>query len=294
MGHDDGLASENRGKNQAMSDEGKALIPVEEKTVDVYGDQVPAALVQMDESGRPVVYVPVRPICDYLGVAWSAQRLRINRDPVLSETTERVIVTITDSRQTMGREMVCLPLDYLNGWLFGINANRVKSGIRERLIRYQRDCYRLLADAFLQQPLPAEKSPGATALFQVREMGLAIARLAEEQIEFESRMSTTEERVDQTAVAVGDLTQRVATLEKRIAPGEAVTDDQASQISQAVKAVAVVLTKQSGSNQFGAVYGELYRKFGITSYKLLPADRFQEAMDYLTDWHQSLVGDEPF
>jgi hypothetical protein len=277
-----------------MSDAGKALIPVEEKTVDVYGDEVPAVLVQMDESGRPLVYVPVRPICDYLGVAWSAQRLRINRDPVLSETTERVIVTITDSRQTMGREMLCLPLDYLNGWLFGINANRVKSGIRERLIRYQRDCYRILADAFLQRPLPTEKAPGATALFQVREMGLAIARLAEEQIEFESRMSTTEERVDQTAVVVGDLTQRVVTLEKRLAPGEAVTDDQASQGSQAVKAVAVVLTKQSGSNQFGAVYGELYRKFGITSYKLLPADRFQEAMDYLTDWHQSLVGDEPF
>jgi len=113
-------------------------------------------------------------------------------------------------------------------------------------------------------------------------------------MEFDQRLATTEGRVDETVMVVGDLTQRVATLEKRVAPGEAVTDDQASQISQAVKAVAVVLTKQSGSNQFGAVYGELYRKFGITSYKLLPANRFQEAMDYLTDWHQSLVGDEPF
>lgn len=277
-----------------MSEQNKALVPIEERKVDVYGDEVPAVVVQMGQAGQPVVYVPVRPICDYLGVAWSAQRLRINRDPVLSETTERVIVTITDSRQTMGREMLCLPLEYLNGWLFGINANRVKSDIRERLIRYQRDCYRILADAFLQRSLPAERSSSTMNLLQVREMGLAIARMAEEQLEFEQRLVTTEERVDQTAVVVGDLTQRVATLEKRVAPGEAVTDDQASQISQAVKAVAVVLTKQSGSNQFGAVYGELYRKFGITSYKLLPVSRFQEAMDYLTDWHQSLVGDEPF
>jgi hypothetical protein len=277
-----------------MSDENKALVPVEEKKVDVYGDEVPAVLVQMDESGQPVVYVPVRSICDYLGVAWSAQRLRINRDPVLSETTERVIVTITDSRQTMGREMLCLPLEYLNGWLFGINANRVKSDIRERLIRYQRDCYRILAEAFVPRSLPAGQSAATANLLQVREMGLAIARMAEEQLEFEQRLTTTEDRVDQTITVVGDLTQRVATLEKRVTPGEAVTDDQASQISQAVKAVAVVLTKQSGSNQFGAVYGELYRKFGITSYKLLPVSRFQEAMDYLTDWHQSLVGDEPF
>jgi uncharacterized phage infection (PIP) family protein YhgE len=118
--------------------------------------------------------------------------------------------------------------------------------------------------------------------------------MAEEQLEFEQRLSSTEGRVYQAVTIVGDLTERVATLEQRIAPGEAVTNDQASQISQAVKAVAVVLTRQSGSNQFGAVYGELYRKFGITSYKLLPENRFREAMAYLTDWHQSLVGEEPF
>jgi len=43
-----------------------------------------------------------------------------------------------------------------------------------------------------------------------------------------------------------------------------VTPDQASQISQAVKAVALAIGKKSGRNEFGAVYGELYRKFGIT------------------------------
>lgn len=47
--------------------------------------------------------------------------------------------------------MQYLPLDYLNGWLFGVNANRVKEGIRDNLIRYQRECYRVLADAFYHQ-----------------------------------------------------------------------------------------------------------------------------------------------
>ena len=56
----------------------------------------------------------------------------------------------------------------------------------------------------------------------------------------------------------------------------------------------MTLSKASGSNQYGGVYGELYRKFGITSYKLLPASRFEEAIGFLTSWHQSLVGDEPF
>jgi hypothetical protein len=46
--------------------------------------------------------------------------------------------------------------------------------------------------------------------------------------------------------------------------------------------------------EYGGVYGELYRKFSITSYKLLPAKKFEEAMNWLTEWHQSMVGDEPF
>ena len=66
------------------------------------------------------------------------------------------------------------------------------------------------------------------------------------------------------------------------------------QISQAVKTIAMVLSKQSGSNQYGSVYGELYRKFGITSYKLLPANRFEEAMKFLTNWHGELTDGTAF
>ena len=69
-----------------------------------------------------------------------------------------------------------------------------------------------------------------------------------------------------------------------------ITEDQASQISQAVKAVALAIGKKSGRNEFGAIYGELYRKFGIASYKQLPARRFQEAMRFLAEWHESVTG----
>jgi hypothetical protein len=55
-----------------------------------------------------------------------------------------------------------------------------------------------------------------------------------------------------------------------------------------------LLRRYTGSNQFGAVYGELYRKFGITSYKLLPAHRFEEAMKFLTEWYTTLTGEAPF
>jgi len=69
-----------------------------------------------------------------------------------------------------------------------------------------------------------------------------------------------------------------------------VTEEQASQISQAVKAIALALGKASGRNEFGGFYGELYRKFGVASCRMLRARRFEEATSFLADWHQMVTG----
>jgi len=260
---------------------GKALVPTEERTVGFYDDEIPVAIIEDGE-----IYVPLRPICDFLGVNYRSQRRRINRDPVLS----KYIVDVTVSTSGGPQAAPCISLDYLNGWLFSISAASVKEEIRDRVTLYQEKCYKVLRDAF-QEP---EMTGSMATLVQVREMGRAIMQMAEEQIEFERRLTTTEGRLEKAAVVYGDLTKRVETIEQRMGPGQPVTEDQASQISQAVKAVAMTLSKKSGSNQYGAVYGELYRKFGITSYKLLPARRFNEAMEFLTQWNNELVGDEPF
>lgn len=272
-----------------MSDD-NALVPVEERSVLFYEDKIAVVVVGTEDNEQPI-YVPIRPICDYLGIDWSAQRRRIMNDPVLSKHARSVAVTATEAGGR--REMTCLPLDYLNGWLFGVSTNRIKDDdIRERLIRYQDECYAVLAKAFsARQPEP---SATMSTLMQVREMGLAIAQMAEEQMEFERRLTVTEGRMDKAAHVVGDLTKRVTSIEQRLTSGEAVTEEQASQISQAIKAVAIALGQQTKRNEFGAVYGELYRKFGITSYKSLPASRFSEAMGFLTEWYASVTGEAPF
>lgn len=271
----------------------KALQVVEQKTVIFYEDEITAVVVE--EDGRQEVYVPLRPICDYLGIDWASQRKRITRDPVLSETMMSMVIMTTDidpeSRRPRSSEMSCLPLKFLNGWLFGVNASRVKEELRERLIRYQRECYDVLAQAFQS---PAARPDSSTTLMQVREMGMAIVRMAEEQMEFDRRLAKTEGRVDQAAVVVAGMEKRLTAVERQLSTGQAVSEEQASQLSQAVKAVALALGKNTKRNEFGAVYGELYRKFGITSYKMLPARRFAEAMKFLTDWYEDLTGETAF
>jgi len=41
--------------------------------------------------------------------------------------------------------MFCLPVEYLNGWLFGVDVSRIKdAAVRERLTQYQRECFTVL------------------------------------------------------------------------------------------------------------------------------------------------------
>jgi hypothetical protein len=262
-----------------------ALQPTEQKTVLFRENEITAVIA----NGR--VYVPLRTICNNLGVAWSAQRQRILRDPVLSEAMTPVIVTITGTGQEV--ETQCLPLEFLNGWLFGINASRVDAAVRDDLIAYQRECYqvlyeatqdgRLTTDADMDiEALLAQDSPAA----QAYRMAMAVVRMARQQLIMEARLDTAVntlaehgERLDQLEAAVG---------------GEHVTEGQAAQISQAVKAVALAIGKKTGRNEFGACYGEIYRRFGVSSYKLVPKRKFQAVMDFLNEWLQSQIGDSPF
>ena len=270
-----------------MSD--KALVPIEQREVEFYDDEVTAVIVTIESVQQ--VYIPVRPLIERLGLNWAGQSQRIQRDPVLSEEIRPcVVVTHTQGQPDQRRQMLCLPLDYVSGFLFGINANRVKSELRHRLIRYQRECYKVLAAAFQEGQLTADPVlddllQSETDAVQAYKMLQAMVKLARNQVLLEAQLGT-----HTTQLAEHD--QRLEQIESTLGDtGRNVTPDQSSQISQAVKAVAIALGKQTKRNEFGAVYGEMYRKFGITSYKLLPENKFNEAMKWLSEWHGSLFSD---
>lgn len=260
-----------------MNDETGALVPVEERTVLFYDDEIRGVAVMATPSQR-VVYVPVRQLCDFLGVDYTAQRRRIGRDPVLADVVADVVVQTAGGPQAMPS----LPLDYLNGWLFGINANRVKAATRERLIRYQRECYQVLADAFVEPPLGGDLSPEAAgsiaALRQIRENALALARLAEEQIRIT-------ERLDRAAIVVGEHSRRLAALERQLRPERAISDAQATEVAQKVKTIAMHLAAaEPGKNHFQGIFSEMYRRFGVTSYRNIRQADYQRVLAFLDEW----------
>lgn len=90
-----------------------------------------------------IIYTAIKPICENIGLAWNAQLERINRDEVLNSTVRMIRMVANDGKN---REMLCLPIHYLNGWLFGVDTNRAKAEIRETLITYKKECYQALFD----------------------------------------------------------------------------------------------------------------------------------------------------
>jgi hypothetical protein len=118
------------------------------------------SLIAVRIDGAP--HVALKPICEALTINWQAQHLRIQRHPVLSTCV--VVTKMQIPGDDQSRELVCLPLNKLNGWLFGISAARVHGEARrERLIEYQRECFDVLAAHFgaAQPALPDAASISA-------------------------------------------------------------------------------------------------------------------------------------
>lgn len=256
----------------------QTLKTVEQKTVMFYDDELIA--VRADDGQ---VYVSLRHLCDSIGVSRQSQVRRIREHHVLSKGyTGGTIMIPPGKRGGGGRQKAgLLRVDLVPLWLSGIDTKRVKNVIREKLEKYQEEVAKVLWEAFQEGRLTStpsfddllkKNSPAVSAYKQA----LAIVELARNQVLIEARLDDYGERLERIESTLGDT-------------GRTVTPDQASQISQAVKAVAIVLGKQTKRNEFGAVYGEMYRKFGVTSYKLLPAYQFEKVMQWLSNWYRDIT-----
>lgn len=110
------------------------------------------------------IRVAMKPICEGIGLQWEAQLKRIKRDEVLGTCMSMMDIQLPGDSQR--REVVTLPLDLLNGWLFGVDVARAKPEIQERLIEYKRECFAALA-AYWQQGIATNPRARAATIPQL-------------------------------------------------------------------------------------------------------------------------------
>ena len=156
------------------------------KTIDFHGDTLMAI---EDERGA---FIPLRPMVEAMKLDWSAQLKRVKRDPILCRS---VAIMATES----DRQAVCLPLRRVAGFLFTIDASRIKDpAIQAKVLDYQDQCFDVL-DAALrpQRPEPtrlAEPSPALPteqALSMVREARHTFDRFVGREVWFATGLMRT-------------------------------------------------------------------------------------------------------
>ena len=119
-------------------------------------------------------YVAMKPICENIGLDWVSQHKRIQRNHVLNSTMVIMTIVAQDGKK---REMITLPIGYLNGWLMGIDVNKVKPEIKDTLIKYQLECFDVLYNHFM--PKVAEAHPNTITTEQQQAIKDAVLRKAQ-------------------------------------------------------------------------------------------------------------------
>lgn len=82
--------------------------------------------------------MPVKPICTALGVDVEGQRKKIMDDEILNSVADFCSATGSDGKSY---EMLCLPEEFIYGWIFTINPKNVVASARESVREFRRLCY---------------------------------------------------------------------------------------------------------------------------------------------------------
>ncbi len=84
-----------------------------------------------------IIYVPMKRICDNLGIAWNSQLIKIKDDLILSKGMMEIIIPTEGGSQST----LCLPLKYMYGWLMKLNPSKIAPHVSDKLIQYQELIY---------------------------------------------------------------------------------------------------------------------------------------------------------
>ena len=111
--------------------------------------------IQIVENNREKL-IPIKPICEALGINYESQYSKLKEDEFLSSTIVLSPIVAGDGKD---REMVCIPLEYSLGWVFNIKEDgedeqRMKE-LRETIMQVYHEIYEWIKNLaeFLNQKM---------------------------------------------------------------------------------------------------------------------------------------------
>jgi hypothetical protein len=100
----------------------------------------------IEENGDRLV--PIKPICEMLGIDFDTQYGEIYDDEILGLVFSINMATEENGEQ---HEEICLPLKYIFGWLFTIHPDKVDKEAHPEVMRYKLECHNVLFEYFVER-----------------------------------------------------------------------------------------------------------------------------------------------
>lgn len=89
---------------------------------------------------KGVYWISLKSVCEALSINTNRQLQNIKEDPILGPEVAKQQLQVPGDNQK--REYVCLPEEYIYGWIFSLRSESPE------LLEYKRECYHLLYQHF--------------------------------------------------------------------------------------------------------------------------------------------------
>jgi len=301
--------------------ETRALVVADQRTVRLDDEGTDIVAVRVEDGS---IYVPIRPLCAALGLDASGQIQRIHRREALAEMVRTIAVPTAGGTQ----DLACLHVEGVPLWLSGIDTSRIKEGLRQKFVHFQRWARTRIAEAFLTETgigpmrddmasvVPAR--PDTSALDQIESFGLALAAFAREQRAFELRYAVEQQavqgelahldrevgrldtrlgqevgrldgRLDRAAEAFAHLLRDV---QIRLDGSDVITDAQQSDIKALVQAIGQEMQRRGAPNPYQSIWTSLYKHFRVPTYSRLKIAQYPAVVQWLESYPGGARGTE--
>ncbi|MBG5972399.1 phage antirepressor N-terminal domain-containing protein [Proteus vulgaris] len=251
-------------------------------------------LYVVNYNGQP--YVPMKPIVDGMGMDWASQFTKLKQK--FKSTIAEITMVAEDGKE---RNMICLALRKLAGWLHTISPNKVKPEIRDKVIKYQEECDDVLYEYWTtgevkkkHKSTVQERNPLKNAVnLLVSKKGIMYPE-AYSLVHQKFNVSSIEE------LTADQIPDAVEYIHKFVLEGEYIPKDTPREVAQEknnhnldahnIKALL---------NHYEAIYTtwkvELYPALRSVDSPIAGRlyDRFQDGYSFLMNLHKSITGKHP-
>lgn len=217
--------------------------------------------------------IPVRLVCERLGLDLGSQSKRLRKHPVLRQGLRKDRVPIGERMQ----EIVVILHKYIPFWLATIDPNQIGAAHRDALILYQTDLVDVLASLYLRQ----SGQGGSPQQRQLAQLADEIRMLLAAQRAHEDRLSSAEERLSLVEVVVDDLRQYVP-----------VTPAQAEYLLRSLKRIGARYERRHRRAIYDLLIARFKAELGVQRYDALPASAYEQALAWIAERAREYLPDD--